>query len=1213
MKRDAAKYYSIGVIFLILISLFNYGIIKADIFQPPLGDNLRVLFVSPTPQTNQSGNSIYVNLSSTDEGQHYSFIDFDKDLILWMRMDDLDSSRNPIDLSSYGNNGSLISYPIINSTFGKFGNGTGFDGKDDYINISDSSSISSVISKNRITLCVWIKPYSNTNGIDTGTNMGVMGKWWAAGNKSYNNRSFGMMRNGGQAGNKYSFHISADGITNDYSITDSDITLNQWSHLCGVFNGTSVLLYLNSQMQTRIGARTGIFNSSRTPLQIGTYLYSSNNSLDSNIFFNGSIDDILIWNRALSSQEIKALYNASANQYYNNFTNLTNATHNFTGYAVDLNGYANSTGMRSIGIGNFSTSDTTGPVFTNLANQTILENQSLTYDIDASDSSGVSCYRVNDTNNFNINCSGYLKNLTGLSIGIYWLNISVNDTLNNVNSEIIYVNVTNSSIPGQVPNITLISPTYQENTFSIEINTSSPASLCWFSINEGLTNVTMLEEGPQNFYYETFAYGTPNIHFYCQNQYGIATLERNLDFRRVVNFEDVYYTNSQGLKIYFDLNFNYSASNGKAVIIPDSWTAIKDTTWVWDAEKLYMNQGYVSIAINTRGKGLSQGVKDAFGWECLDIYELVQTLKTNSLYNQYINTSAFYISGASGAGGKAGVCTSKYPDTFAAGFSSVGVLNLTRWWYTAGSADVSEMEVRVGCGADECPEAYLTRDASSLNFNTATPMLVISNTNDDRVSVNCSRDYNHSMILYNKTTNFTEYPTGAHTIYRFEDSFSWFSKYNSEVFIPSSGILRIGGYVHTKNFSIYFGNVSKYGEVSYDISTNVKYLNISTSTYNGTANISLFGLNTNTQYIISSGFIENNQTSSTAGNINFSQNITNSSILLLKIYPRGDYCGDGTCNNEETCSSCSSDCGICSSSPPASNGGGGGGGGSSGNISVSVQGKMEISRIENFVARAGDKKTLSLKVRNNGKSFLNNCRLIGNEQINSWIYSSKIQGIAPGENANFVFNINIPEEIDSGDYNGVIEIICDEASSSSSIIISIPKTLSSLKIKEIKQDKNKLNINYQLESKDIKDTNIEIWMVDKDKNEIGRVKDSFKTQKGINERKIVMNLPEDAIGIYSIYFAISPDLEKFIKQSIVIGKTSTTGLSVLDTTRGKVVAFIIFILMLLAGLFLIIRENMKPKKEKIIHIDNKLINKRGSFNFEDTNIDNNNSDLNKSF
>jgi hypothetical protein len=46
------------------------------------------------------------------------------------------------------------------------------------------------------------------------------------------------------------------------------------------------------------------------------------------------------------------------------------------------------------------------------------------------------------------------------------------------------------------------------------------------------------------------------------------------------------------------------------------------------------------------------------------------------------------------------------------------------------------------------------------------------------------------------------------------------------------------------------------------------------------------------------------------------------------------YCGDGTCNNGETCSSCSADCGTCGTT--SGGGGGGGGGGRAGRIYILV-------------------------------------------------------------------------------------------------------------------------------------------------------------------------------------------------------------------------------------------------------------------------------------
>ncbi|NIA18328.1 MAG: hypothetical protein GWO79_00380 [Actinobacteria bacterium] len=50
-------------------------------------------------------------------------------------------------------------------------------------------------------------------------------------------------------------------------------------------------------------------------------------------------------------------------------------------------------------------------------------------------------------------------------------------------------------------------------------------------------------------------------------------------------------------------------------------------------------------------------------------------------------------------------------------------------------------------------------------------------------------------------------------------------------------------------------------------------------------------------------------------------------ISVTVAAPASPVCGDGTCDGNESCSSCSSDCGTCTTTPPPNNGGGGGGGG----------------------------------------------------------------------------------------------------------------------------------------------------------------------------------------------------------------------------------------------------------------------------------------------
>jgi len=96
--------------------------------------------------------------------------------------------------------------------------------------------------------------------------------------------------------------------------------------------------------------------------------------------------------------------------------------------------------------------DTTAPFFSPpLQNQTIEYGDSFSYDIDAIDYVAVDSYDVNDSNDFIINSgTGLLQNKTLLQRGVYWLNISVNDTFGNLNWSTIKVTVQDTTPPATV-------------------------------------------------------------------------------------------------------------------------------------------------------------------------------------------------------------------------------------------------------------------------------------------------------------------------------------------------------------------------------------------------------------------------------------------------------------------------------------------------------------------------------------------------------------------------------------------------------------------------------------------------------------------------------------------------------------------------------------------------------------------------------------------
>ncbi|TFH04738.1 MAG: hypothetical protein E4H14_14100 [Candidatus Thorarchaeota archaeon] len=92
--------------------------------------------------------------------------------------------------------------------------------------------------------------------------------------------------------------------------------------------------------------------------------------------------------------------------------------------------------------------DTTAPTWTvTPTDQTLEYNEPLSYQLQASDPSGIASWAVNDTANFAISSSGLLTNATTLAPGIYYLEITVTDEYSHSVSVTIMVTVNEPAVP----------------------------------------------------------------------------------------------------------------------------------------------------------------------------------------------------------------------------------------------------------------------------------------------------------------------------------------------------------------------------------------------------------------------------------------------------------------------------------------------------------------------------------------------------------------------------------------------------------------------------------------------------------------------------------------------------------------------------------------------------------------------------------------------
>jgi hypothetical protein len=108
-------------------------------------------------------------------------------------------------------------------------------------------------------------------------------------------------------GTKFTLHLR-----NATSIYGAVATMsnNAWYHVVGTYNTSHLCIYLN-RVLANCTAFTGALVTNNLPLRIGRLSTGETNTE----YFNGSLDEVRIWNRALSASEISQHYYSNLAKY----------------------------------------------------------------------------------------------------------------------------------------------------------------------------------------------------------------------------------------------------------------------------------------------------------------------------------------------------------------------------------------------------------------------------------------------------------------------------------------------------------------------------------------------------------------------------------------------------------------------------------------------------------------------------------------------------------------------------------------------------------------------------------------------------------------------------------------------------------------------------------------------------------------------------------
>jgi hypothetical protein len=226
---------------------------------------------------------------------------------------------NAIDSSGNGNNGTVNGATLTTDRFGNANKAYSFDGVNDFVKVLDNDLLD--LTQN-LTLSAWISPNSVIN------EQAIIGK-----GKISSQTGYSLLHNV-LIPKKTGISIQNQPIpASEAHINSSTLNLNTWYQLVGTYNGSKLKLYVNGILVDTVSTSIQLMPNSLTDLYIGCELSGFR-------FFNGKIDDIGIWNRALTQQEITALFNSCGKNLAISPTNNskmigTNAT--FTATVSDTN------------------------------------------------------------------------------------------------------------------------------------------------------------------------------------------------------------------------------------------------------------------------------------------------------------------------------------------------------------------------------------------------------------------------------------------------------------------------------------------------------------------------------------------------------------------------------------------------------------------------------------------------------------------------------------------------------------------------------------------------------------------------------------------------------------------------------------------------------------------------------------------------------------
>lgn len=172
-----------------------------------------------------------------------------------------------------------------------------FDGIDGYVSVGQPPALNLT---NALTLAVWVNP----DTLPAITGWGLVTK-----DNVFVSRQYGLQIH--TASNSNKFRVLLNGTSSGVVTVDSNAgaIAGSWHRVISTWNGSTVRLYVNGVQQTATAALTGTLTDASANVVLGRFDGASSSLLD------GKMDDVCLYDRALSAAEVAADYELTSQHY----------------------------------------------------------------------------------------------------------------------------------------------------------------------------------------------------------------------------------------------------------------------------------------------------------------------------------------------------------------------------------------------------------------------------------------------------------------------------------------------------------------------------------------------------------------------------------------------------------------------------------------------------------------------------------------------------------------------------------------------------------------------------------------------------------------------------------------------------------------------------------------------------------------------------------